>query len=193
VKQVGVLALPDELAQWEPHVTAASQAHGVPESLIYAVMSRESRGGLALRELCGDWTARVGHWLTVPNVLLAQTLPDGWKPPRDAGGNVLRPPCAIPEDRLGWGRGLMQLDYESARDFDWSDPMLNIDAGAKLLRALVDEFPRNLRAAVAAYNCGPGNVRKALLAGRDEDWFTTGRDYSADVLRRQKSFLQEQP
>jgi Transglycosylase SLT domain len=39
-------------------------------------------------------------------------------------------------------------------------------------------------AAVAAYNCGPGNVRKAIDQGLSLDHFTTGRDYSADVLAR---------
>lgn len=39
-------------------------------------------------------------------------------------------------------------------------------------------------AAVAAYNCGPGNVRRALRQGRHVDAFTTGGDYSTDVLAR---------
>lgn len=37
-------------------------------------------------------------------------------------------------------------------------------------------------AAVAAYNCGPGNVKKALAQGRSVDHFTAHRNYSADVL-----------
>jgi hypothetical protein len=37
-------------------------------------------------------------------------------------------------------------------------------------------------AAVAAYNCGPGNVRKALDQGLSVDHFTANGDYSADVL-----------
>lgn len=190
--QVGAYWLPPVLAQWELHVTAASQAHAVPEGLIYAVIERESGGGVApgMRELCGDWTARVGRWLQAPNTLLVQNLPDGWRPPRDSAGNVLPPPYSIPVDRLGWGRGLMQHDFESALDFDWTDPAINIDRGAKLLAHLLhDEFPRNQRAALAAYNCGPGNVRKALLLERDEDHFTTGRNYGADVLARKNRFL----
>lgn len=39
-------------------------------------------------------------------------------------------------------------------------------------------------AAVAAYNCGPGRVRQAISEGRSVDYYTTGRDYSADVLAR---------
>jgi len=41
-------------------------------------------------------------------------------------------------------------------------------------------------AAVAAYNCGPGNVRKALRNGESVDRHTTGHDYSADVLARHR-------
>lgn len=37
-------------------------------------------------------------------------------------------------------------------------------------------------AAVAAYNCGPGNVKKALDQGLSVDHFTAHGDYSSDVL-----------
>jgi hypothetical protein len=39
-------------------------------------------------------------------------------------------------------------------------------------------------AAVAAYNCGVGNVLAALAAGLPVDHHTAGGDYSADVLAR---------
>jgi hypothetical protein len=42
----------------------------------------------------------------------------------------------------------------------------------------------NLRAAVAAYNTGPGNVEKSIKAGRDVDSSTAGHDYSKDVFSR---------
>ncbi len=45
-------------------------------------------------------------------------------------------------------------------------------------------------AAVAAYNCGPGNVRKALDAGSSVDRFTTGGDYSADVMGTRLAIVQ---
>ncbi len=38
------------------------------------------------------------------------------------------------------------------------------------------------RAAIAAYNCGEGNVRKAIEAGIDVDAPTAGHDYSRAVL-----------
>ena len=39
-----------------------------------------------------------------------------------------------------------------------------------------------IRGAIAGYNCGVGNSYKALLRCLDADRFTTGRDYSKDVL-----------
>jgi hypothetical protein len=41
-----------------------------------------------------------------------------------------------------------------------------------------------MRAMLAAYNCGCGNVLRALNAGLDVDYFTSHRDYSADTLNR---------
>ena len=44
--------------------------------------------------------------------------------------------------------------------------------------------PALLRAALAAYNCGPGNVLKAIRNGLDVDFYTAHHDYSKDVLNR---------
>jgi hypothetical protein len=41
-----------------------------------------------------------------------------------------------------------------------------------------------LRGAIAAYNSGLTNVMKALGQGLDVDHYTTGQDYSWDVLNR---------
>lgn len=41
-----------------------------------------------------------------------------------------------------------------------------------------------LRAALAGYNAGPGNVLNDIRAGRDIDHHTAGGDYSKDVLKR---------
>lgn len=48
-----------------------------------------------------------------------------------------------------------------------------------------------LRGALAAYNCGAGNVLRALRQGVDVDFYTAGRDYSQDVLDR-AGFFQNQ-
>ncbi|HPO74114.1 MAG TPA: lytic transglycosylase domain-containing protein, partial [Armatimonadota bacterium] len=58
--------------------------------------------------------------------------------------------------------GLMQLMPETARNLGvtnpW-DPTQNIMAGTRFLRWLLDEFG-STRLAVAAYNAGPGAVRR---------------------------------
>ncbi len=57
--------------------------------------------------------------------------------------------------------GLMQLMPATQRDLGVSDPFdprANVDAGAAYLRLLADEFGTVL--ALAAYNAGPGAVRR---------------------------------
>lgn len=107
-------------------------------------------------------------------------------------GLALNPPGPEGTGDYGHGRGLMQIDdrwHEFARGDGWRDPEKNILYGAEVLRDNVRTFrtiaPTTwLRASIAAYNCGAGNVRKALTDGRDVDYYTARRNYSADVLSR---------
>ena len=91
----------------------------------------------------------------------------------------------------GHGRGLMQIDdrfhSEWIKTGAWKDPRQNINYACNLLKANLASLG-DLRAAVAAYNCGAGNVGKALRRGLDVDAYTTGKDYSADVLKRAEKF-----
>lgn len=107
----------------------------------------------------------------------------------------------------GHGRGLMQLDDRVTggqvhgaiiADGRWADPYWNIKA------AVVDHLKPDLRffekkgltgdallrAAVAAYNTGAGNVWRSLQAGKDPDATTAGGNYSADVLSRYAALSQ---
>jgi hypothetical protein len=115
------------------------------------------------------------------------------------GDFAKRPPTSIRPTPLppegGFGRGLMQIDYDAdvfARTGPWNDPIQNIAEGVKVLKASRDVIARKtnlsgvslLSATLAAYNCGPNHVLDAIRDGRDVDFYTTQRNYSRDVLDR---------
>jgi len=97
----------------------------------------------------------------------------------------------------GYGHGIMQIDSDSHAEFirtkNWRDPGVNIKyAVDNVLASYYDYLSRNtsltgfelLRGAIASYNAGPGNVVAALNSGLDVDGYTTGKDYSWDVIQR---------
>ena len=82
--------------------------------------------------------------------------------------------------------------FRSARTGAWRDPAQNINFGCKVLASNLALITQKtalqgrtaLQAAIAAYNCGAGNVLRAIRDSRDLDFYTTGRNYSADTLNR---------
>ncbi len=59
--------------------------------------------------------------------------------------------------------GLMQLMPSTAKFLGIDDPFnpeQNIMGGTKYLRQMLDQFDDNIEVALAAYNAGPGNVKK---------------------------------
>lgn len=96
------------------------------------------------------------------------------------------------------GFGFWQIDIGSYPDFinshDWKDPLKTARKAVTVLnekktylqnrgwdaQLTADEFNR---AITAAYNCGQGNVDKALRNNRPIDFYTFTQNYSAEVWR----------
>lgn len=160
--------------EYRAHIVRAAATADVPVAVFVGMGSRESGWGLGLRPPgpggTGDFARR-----SSADVPLVNGLPPG-------GG--------------GFGKGLLQIDYmahEFARTGPWDVAAENIAYGATVLRDNRLRMKRKysdlgwegqLRAAVAAYNCGAGRVEKAIRLHRDFDFYTAHRDYSADVLNR---------
>ena len=162
-----------EAAKYKPLVEASAKKFGLEPLLVYALGSRESDWGLTLKP---PGPAGTGDW--------APRNPATWG-------------FAMPPDGLGWGRGLLQADYQQAfaQTGAWRDPGANIDHGCEELAGNIAYFTKLAhpgldarRAGIAAYNCGEGGVRRALTDGFDVDHFTTGKNYSTDVLHRMAWF-----
>jgi len=67
--------------------------------------------------------------------------------------------------------GLMQVTIQAARDVGYRgseeglfNPMTNIKYGVKYLRRMLNMFNGNIYKAIAAYNAGPGNVRRGRFS-----------------------------
>ena len=76
---------------------------------------------------------------------------------QESGGR----PCAVSH---AGAQGLMQLMPEVQRELavdDPFDPRQSVEAGAKLLKTLMDRYVGDLPKALAAYNAGPGAVDRA--------------------------------
>jgi hypothetical protein len=99
-------------------------------------------------------------------------------------------------DKQYHGFGYWQIDIGSYPDFvnsgDWQDPLKTATKAVSvldekrnyLLAANLNLDPDTLeRATTAAYNCGQGNVVKALNKHVDVDSYTFSQNYSAEVFR----------
>lgn len=114
--------------------------------------------------------------------------------PRNWTKNSDGSPMPMPDDGLGWGRGLGQHDYYFDRDWlasnDWRDAYTNISRTADKLLARAQWFAlrgipsdKILGAALASYNSNESKVLGAIRAGADPDSVTTGKDYGAWILK----------
>lgn len=92
--------------------------------------------------------------------------------------------------------GLMQLMPDTAKDLKLKDiegkgderydPVKNIDAGAKYLSGRLEEYNGNEELALAAYNAGPGNVKKYNYAIPP---FTQTQHYVKTILANDDKYL----
>ena len=119
-------------------IEQGAQTNNLPMAVVLAIGSKESAWGLILH-------------------------PPG---PAGTGDPTPRNPAkwgsAMPTDGLGWGRGLMQIDWYSnqfARTGNWRDPQANIMFGCGLLADKIKPFAAKgmdadtaLRCGVSAYN-----------------------------------------
>ena len=168
-----LLAELEKTIDYRAFIDEACALHGFQPSVIGGIGSRESRWGLALRPPgpggTGDFSKRTP------------------RPPVRAG--------VLPPDGCGFGRGLMQIDYdfhEFARGQDWKNARMTILYGANVLADSQKYLKQKigwdglnlLMASVAAYNCGAGNVLKAIQNGLDVDYYSAGRNYSRNTLSR---------
>jgi hypothetical protein len=162
-----------ELAKFRTVLEAAGTEADVPVCVLAGIGSRECGWGLSLRP---PTPAGTGDFV-----------------PRHFPTQFRSGP--LPPDGGGYGRGIMQIDFDAhefARTGAWRDPADNLRYGAKTLAGSRNVLSGAtalrgmdlLRAAIAGYNCGTGNVQRAIAHGLDVDYFTSGRNYAADVLNR---------
>jgi hypothetical protein len=178
---VGLAKDMETAKQYAAYIKEAATKYNLSPSLICALGSRESGWGLG-SDMKPKGPAGTGDW-----------APRG---PSRYG-------YAMPPDGLGWGRGLLQIDYQQAfaQTGNWQDPEANILYGCAELAGNIAYFMKNRagqsydpqRAGIAAYNCGRGNVTKAIKAGFDVDHYTAGNNYSQDFMNRMKWFQQDEP
>jgi hypothetical protein len=140
-------------------ITDGATAHQLPVAVVMGIGSKESHWGFALKPQgpagTGDFTPR---------------NPAKWG-------------VAMPTDGLGWGRGLMQIDWYSndfAKTGNWQDAEANILYGCELLAEKIKKFsdagvdPHTaLLCGVSAYNgmSGPNSSYSTDVMAR-ANWFT---------------------
>jgi len=117
--------LPAAMVQYVPMIKDAADTYKVSPWLLGGIMMRESAAGTVLKP---PGPAGTGDF--------------GKRPPgrqyKQANGSIYTVPASgMPEDGLGWGRGLMQIDWAVHNDWctnnDWTDPETNIGFAAEVL------------------------------------------------------------
>ena len=129
---------------------AATEVRGIVpdefvEEVVPEVIAAVGRGG-DLRSLATEAARRHG---VDPELVLAMV----------AAESAFRPDAVSPKG----AQGLMQLMPATARELgvaDSLDPFQNLDGGIRYLKQLLASYDGDVKKAVAAYNAGPGAVRR---------------------------------
>ena len=91
----------------------------------------------------------------------------------------------MPPDNLGWGRGLMQIDWGShdfAKTGNWQDPAANIEYGCSLLSQYINEYRKPGTDEITAIRCGVARYN-------GQTWPQS--PYSDDVMARADWIVQQ--
>lgn len=193
---VGSLVLP-----WAPHLAqvALELRPEAPErfaQLLVGVGWREGHFGHAgdytppgSPSGTGDWPERIwgpgrmAKWGEIVRVL---------GPVLDAAGKphpgLVR---VVPADGLGWGRGVLQLDWWAhheevnrrlpSGELAWTVPLEHVRLAGKVLLDYLNDFGGDERCGLAAYNAREDLVHAGIAEG-DPDKHTTGGDYGRWIL-----------
>ena len=94
------------------------------------------------------------------------------------------------------GHGIMQIDDRSHGKWLklglWKDPYENVAYGLGEINGNMRIFGGDLFKSLAAYNCGAGNVKKALKNKRSAEAYTAHHNYASDVLGRAKKLKKQE-
>jgi hypothetical protein len=123
------LALPSAVGRYAGEILNAAKRYDVDPFALAAIMWNESNGGTQLKP---TGPAGTGDFV-----------------PRWSGSyfKYANPATGLPPDGLGWGRGLMQVDYGVHNAWvtgnNWRDAQTNINKAAEILRWNLDFFRRS--------------------------------------------------
>jgi soluble lytic murein transglycosylase-like protein len=163
---------------YAPLINATAARYDLPPSVIAGIGSVETGWGLS-----------------------SLMLPKGPAGTGDRTARSSRPPLraqSLPPDGLGFGRGLMQIDWDShqfARTGNWRDPEANISYACSVLAQNRNQCAAQagqlglsandvLPVAIAAYNAGFGGVSQTIRQAGRADAVLGPRSYAAKVLAR---------
>ena len=156
----------------------------ISQAIAGSIYTEDWLAGMCARETGFLFTRNANHGLTFEQICPLMKGDYG-KRPKDA-------------QKVYHGFGFWQIDVDSFPAFvnsgKWTDPLETAKMAVTVLNGKMNflkskGWDQRLdpdtwhRAITAAYNCGEGNVNKALSAGKDVDTFTFAKDYSKEVFR----------